>query len=140
MGLRDDLLPVIDEIRQLIGDVSQLQLRQSRVWIRRGEWDGGEIHLGSLTNADTEILPRPKVEQISKTTLRVSRITPEYSTGGYSPDDLQPSREAGVDQYYVVAGPNGVLAPYELADKDERKNFGITLILERIDRRNPDDD
>lgn len=140
MGLREDLLPVIDEIRTLIGDPDQLGLRQSRVWVRRGVWSAGEIHLGDLTNDDVEITPRPKVVQKDPVTLEVSRITPAYAGGGYDTADLLPVQEAGVDRVCVVqVGSDGPKVAYRIVDIDERKNFGITLMLERIPGEQPDE-
>lgn len=137
MALREDLLPVFDNARQLVQDFG---LRQSRVWVRRGVFSSGEIHLGDLTNNDVELLPRPKVEQQDTVTLKVTRITPPYPGGGYDTADLLPPQEAGVDRMCVVqVGTDGPKVAYRIVDIDERKNFGITLMLERIPGEQPDE-
>lgn len=134
MALRDDLLPVIDSARQLVQDFG---LRQVRVWMRRGQWDGGEIHLGELVNGDTEIVPRPKVVEQGPR-LRVTKVTPAFTGGGFSPSDLQPSVEAAADFHFVVMKPDGALRAYYLADISTEKNFSYELTLAPIDATSPD--
>ena len=137
MALRDDLLPVFDDVRQLIQDFG---LRQSRVWVRQRAYSAGEQHLGDITNTDVEITPRPKVEEMDPTTLKVSRITPDYGTGGYTTADLMPAQAAGTERYFLVqVGTDGPKIPYRCIAIDERKNFGITLTLERLVHEQPDE-
>lgn len=135
MALREDLLPVFNAARTLIQDFG---LRTSRVWVRRGSWDGGEIHLGSLENEDTEILPRPKVEPVGSHSLKVSRITPDHATGGWTPQELNPPMVAGEDSHFVVRMPDGGTRPYRLVEINQTRNFGYELILQALDRANPD--
>jgi hypothetical protein len=140
VGLREDLLPVIDEIRQLIGDPDQLGLRQSRVWVRRRAYSAGEQHLGDITDTDVEITPRPKVEEDTPVTLKVSRITPTYAGGGYTTEDLMPAQVAGVKRYFLVqTGTDGPLVPYQCIALNEYKNFGISLMLERLVHEQPEE-
>ena len=137
MALRDDLLPVFNNARQLVQDFG---LRQSRVWVRQRAYSAGEQHLGDITDADVEILPRPKVEEMDPTTLKASRITPDYGTGGYTTADLLPAQVAGTERYYLVqVGPDGPKIPYRCIGIDEHKNFGITLMLERLVHEQPDE-
>lgn len=140
MGLHEDLLPVLDEIRALIADPDELSLRRSRVWVRQRAYSAGEQHLGDITDTDVEITPRPKVEEVDPTTLKVSRITPDYGTGGYTTADLLPPQVAGVKRYFLVqVGDDGPLMPYQCTALNEYKNFGITLMLERIPHEQPDE-
>jgi hypothetical protein len=140
VGLREDLLPVIDEIRLLIGDPDQLGLRQSRVWVRRRAWSAGEQHLGDITDTDIELTPRPKVEADTPVTLKVSRITPAYPGGGYTTEDLLPTQVAGTSRYFLVqTGTDGPRVAYQCIAIDERKNFGISLVLEQIPHEQPDE-
>ena len=139
MGLHEDLLPVLDEIRSLIADTNELSLRRSRVWVRQRAYSAGEQHLGDITDSDIEITPRPKVEEMDPTTLKVSRITPDYGTGGYSPDDLLPAQVAGVERYFLVQVGDGPRMPYRSIGQNFYKNFGITLMLERLVHEQPDE-
>lgn len=135
MALREDLLPVFEDARQLIQDFG---LRQHRVWVRLGTWSTGEIHLGTLTNTSTEILPRPKCRPLGPSRLEVSKITPNHTTGGWEPDDLLPAIVAGQDFYFVVRGPDGTDVPHALVGVDSTRNFTFTLTLERLPRAMPD--
>lgn len=91
-------------------------------------------------NTDTEILPRPKVEELGNSRIRITKITPSFTTGGYEPGEIRPTRSADSDQYYVIVGPSNVPRAYEITDQDERRNFGYSIELQLIDRRQPDDD
>jgi hypothetical protein len=135
MTLRDDLLPVFEDVRGLVQD---LGLRQTRVWKRLGEWSGGEIHLGDLTNTDTEITPRPFVRAVGQN-LQVTKITPEFDDGGWSTEDLSPATANATDFYYVVQFPDGSLEPYRLVDLDASKNFTLALTLEPLNLNRPDE-
>lgn len=135
MALREDLLPVIEEIRELI---QELGLRQSRVWVRTGEWDGGELLLGDLENTDVELLPRPKVEQMPGGMLKITRLTPAFDGGGILPATLSPAVAVGTAHYFIVAGPDGNLQTYRLASINLRKNFGYELMLEPLSQIQPD--
>ena len=128
-------LKTLDNGRQRLVDVG---LRPTRVWKRLGVWDGGEIHLGDLTETDTEITPRPKVEHVGNS-LRVSGITPDYGTGGWSTADLSPETANATDFYYVVQVPGGALSAYRLADINTTKAFGYVLRLEPLDVNRPDE-
>ena len=60
MTLRDDLVPVIDESRQL---VAELGLRAYSVVVRTRTWSGGEPGLGTATDEDLVLAPTPKVSE-----------------------------------------------------------------------------
>lgn len=137
MALREDLLPVFNNARQLVQDFG---LRQSRVWVRQRARNSGEQYLGDITDTDVEILPRPKVEELDPTRLQVSRITPDYGTGGYSTADLMPAQVAGTERYFLVqVGDDGPKIPYQCVAINEYKNFGITLTLERLVHEQPEE-
>jgi len=134
MTLRDDLLPVFQNVRQLVQD---LGLRQTRVFVRIGAWSE-EIQRGDLTVTDTEILPRPKVAHSGRA-LIVSKITPQFDGGGWAPRELQLDIEAGKDFYFIVQRPDGGLGKWHLAaEPNIVKNFGYELTLMPLDRDAPD--
>lgn len=132
--LRDNILPIINAGRKLVQD---LGLRQHRIWVRLGDWSTGEVHLGTLANSSTEILPRPKVKQLGPNRIELSKITPTFTGGGWAPDDLLPAIEAGQDFYFVVRGPDGTDVPHALVEVDSTRNFTFTLVLERLPRASP---
>jgi hypothetical protein len=135
MALREDLLPVFEGVRQLVQDFG---LRQSRVWIRTGDWDGGELLLGDLENTDVELLPRPKVEQQPGGMLKITRLTPSFDGGGILPASLSPAVAVGSSHRFLVAGPDGNVHTYRLASINLRKNFGYELMLEQPAQAEPD--
>jgi len=76
MTLRDDLIPVVDETRQLIDD---LGLRLYTVKTRRRTWDGGAPGAGSSSDVDVTLDPRPKVKEPSPRMVAAAPGT--YETG-----------------------------------------------------------
>jgi hypothetical protein len=135
MSVVDDNLPTIDAGRQLLTDFG---LRTTRVFVRIGTWDENEALLGNLTNADIELLPRPKVVSVSNGSLTVTNITPEYVGGGWAPSDVAPAIAAGQDFYFIVRGPDGNDRPYMLGVADVRSPFRFTLTLQPLTRNRPD--
>jgi len=133
--LRSSLLPVFESARTLIED---LGLRQTRVIKRIRLWSGGEVGLGAVEVTDTEIEPRPKVENRGNGSVLVSKITPSYSGGGYTAEDLRPTLGAGEDFVYILIGPDGIEHPYQLVEVNPRRNFGYELELIDLDRARPD--
>lgn len=112
--LRDDILPVVDEMRQIPDD---LGLRRYSLTMRMRRWSGGKPGLGSPTDTDLEILPRPKVRVMTTKEIaqsagtyrmgdfKVEKITPNFISDterhGFKPSDLDV--EADEDQEDVVA-------------------------------------
>lgn len=135
MSVVDDNLPTIDAGRQLLTDFG---LRTTRVFVRVGTWDENEAFLGNLTNADTELLPRPKVVDIGNGNLTVTNITPQYVGGGWEPSDVAPAIAAGRDFYFIVRGPDGNDRPYALGVANVRSPFRYTLTLQPLTRVRPD--
>jgi len=128
--LRDDLLPVLRDGRQLIQD---LGLRPYRVVVRTRTWSGSKVRLGTPTDSDLEIVPRPKVtEKDGDALLSVEKI----DLGTYTLSQLNPSDVAGVEFYYSVTGPNGEF-PYSLKSIDTSPRFGFRMILETLNRKRP---
>lgn len=135
MSVVDDNLPTIDAGRQLL---TEFGLRNTRVFVRVGTWDENEALLGNLTNADTELLPRPKVVDHPNGTLTITNVTPAYVGGGWEPSDVAPAIAAGRDFYFVVRGPDGNNRPYALSSVVLRSPFRYTLTLQPLTRVRPD--
>ena len=134
MSIVTGVLKAINDGRQKLVDVG---LRNHRVYLRAGQWDGGEIHLGTLTNTDVEITPRPEVLESGPSSLRVSNITPPYPGGGWQPATLLPDVASGSDYYFVVTNPRGDSLPYTVTDIDSTSPFRVTLTLQRLEPSSP---
>lgn len=134
MSLRTSLLPVFQDARQL---VEGLGLRTCRVIVRVRTWSGGKVRLGTPTDLDTEILPRPRVRETDYRHIRVDKITPSHSAGGYTREQLRPDDVPGTEYYYVVVSPDGVSRNYALENIDTARNFGYELKLIQLDRSAP---
>jgi hypothetical protein len=129
-------LKVLNDGRQKLVDVG---LRPTRVWVRLASWSAGEIHLGEVTNTDTEITPRPKVEHAGRV-LRVSGITPDFTVGGYTVADLSPEAANAVDFYFLVRWQGAASSePYRLVEIDASEAFSLKLVLEPLDMKTPDE-
>lgn len=134
MTLRTDLLPVFDDARQIMQDFG---LRTTRVTIRVRTWSGGKVKLGTPTDVDTEILPRPRVRELDTRRVKVDKITPQHATGGYSRQQLRPDDAAGLEYFYRLVTPDGVTRDYALTELDTSRNFGYELTLTELDRGGP---
>lgn len=136
MTLRDDLLPVFNDARELIHD---LGLRTSSLTVRTRTWSSGKARMGTSSDSDLVITPRPKIREANgDTELLVGPITPSYSGGGYTPTQLnpQPTLVAGQEVLYVVTSPAGTKT-YTAASIDTSKSFGYYLKLTGLERKVP---
>ncbi len=130
----EDNLPTIDAGRALL---QEFGLRPVRVFMRTKVWSAAERHLGTLTESDVELLPRPKVKGDNQR-LTVTNVTPRYTGGGWTPEMLQPDLQAGYDHVFIVQQPDGALNAYRLAKVDQLSPFRYTLELEALERAEPD--
>lgn len=135
MTLRQALLPVVDTIRGLAGPET-LDIRPFAVKIRARRWSTGTVQSGVPMVTDLVLTPRPRVVVRGREAV-IGPITPHYAGGGYSPEVLHPSDEAGVEQYYLLSGPDGVDRPYSVTNLDTSRPFGYMLHLLAIERRVP---
>lgn len=128
MSLREDLLPTVDDLRGIADD---LGLRRYRFFVRTKTWSGASAGLGTVTNVDVEILPRPKVGHAKLESkgphevadaagsyrdgeYLVSNLTPAYydvhnvQLGGYTPGQLKPRPATARNEIvYVLSGDDG---------------------------------
>ena len=135
MTLRDNLLPVADRARAI---APALGFRPVRVVIRTRTWSSGVVRLGEVTETDLELSPRPRVRTAGLRSVIVGPITPEYSGGGYEPDQLLAPDTAGSEQVWVLTGPDNVERSYRVSSVESRKALGYTLTLELLDRIEPE--
>ncbi len=72
--------------------------------------------------------------------LEVTRITPQWSGGGYTRDQLRPAEHntgaPAVEFFYVVTGDNGA-HPYVLTSINTGRSMEYVLTLETLDRKLP---
>lgn len=116
MTLRDDLLPVVDELRGLPGSLGFRVYTQ--VSVIKKVWSGGRPGVGTATTTTTNITVGgypPKVEEISSRDivasgglyhsedLRVGPMTP-YS-GGVTAEMIEPTMSIGNELIWKVTGP-----------------------------------
>lgn len=138
MSLREDILPVFYQARQLIED---LGLRTHRLLIRTYTWSGGTANSGTRSVlAEVEIAPRPKIYETA-TGYTVAKITPAFPGGGYTMADFDPRHVDGRQAVFVVVDPDGNERPciYEPGAEalNTERNFGYSLKLRHLDRRTP---
>lgn len=116
-------------------------LRPHSLTIRRRTW---AVRPGDGTPADSDltISPKPKVTTVSMREieasggrlrsgdLRVTKLTPQYSGGGYTPAQLRGEPHSALTEViYVVTGPHG--GEYALQEMTLSGNFGYELLLRR---------
>jgi len=132
----DDNLPTLNDGRQLLVDFG---LRAYRVFVRVRAWSGGEVRLGTPSDTDTEITPRPKVEEVvAGSEYKVSGITPDFGVGGYTLADLNPDQSArNVEVFYIVRERDGTDRECDLFHIDSSGVFGYVLQLRVIERDKP---
>jgi hypothetical protein len=139
--VRSDVLPDLDEARALI---DELGLRRYSVTIRRRQWSGGKPGLGTATNTDLVLSPRPRVREISVREVagsggtfesgdfRIDKITPRYTaptTGGYTPAMLVISpANAAQDVVIVLVGDDGTKV-CTLVESSFDRSFGYSMVV-----------
>lgn len=111
MGLRDDLIDLVDDARDGIVDgVAGLRLHTVTTVLRT--WDGGEVGLGDSSDTETTLDPKPRVRppsprlvaaapgRFEEGDLLVDRISAEYDE-----DDLTGgSLAAGTEFWWSIDG------------------------------------
>ena len=118
MALKDELLPLIDSLRAIPGD---LGFRPYQVWVRKTTWSGERPGLGAVSVTDTRLLvggQNPKVRQVkSKDVVAgqlemisgqwdIGPLTPPFPGGGVSLAILDPeSSTTPTTTLFLLKGP-----------------------------------
>ena len=118
MALKDDLLPLVDDLRGIAG---QLGFRPYEVYVRVTTFSGPRVGLGAATLSETRLLvggQNPKVRAIrskdtvagtaefSNDTWEIGPLTPSFPGGGYTPEAINPAGTATpATTLYVLKGP-----------------------------------
>lgn len=162
MSIRDDLLPVVDQLRALPGTFG---LRRYAVTIRRRIWSGTYPGDGTPTDQDIVITPTPRVRNsFSSATLspqalqyilangnviddryyKIDRITPAYidasnnnTPGGYSPQQLRTVVSPdikNVEEIVVLVGDDGYKRDCVQVTFEQDRSFGYTMLVHESDR------
>lgn len=122
MTLKDDLLPVVDELRAMPGELGFRPYTEVAVLVRK--WSGGRPGVGTLTTTTATITvfgQPPKVREVTSQEviasggayhdedLKIGPLTPEYSVGGVSFGTsiaaIDPTLDKGSEILWRVKGP-----------------------------------
>lgn len=155
MSLRDDLLPIFDQIAR--GIPNELGLRRYDLFIRTIEWSGERPGLGTKTVTDTPItvnqgisgLDRPKVVQLKSSEViasagryqdgdwKIGPLTPLYQDSdgnifGSLPSDIIIQLQSNPTEIFInMKNPDvdtdGVWC--KIINTNFSRNFGYTFII-----------
>ena len=141
MTVRTAALKAVNAARKLLGPTAT-DLHTYTVTVRTRSWTGGdtgaEVRLGTSTDSDLVITPRPHVTETDGGAGLTLHVTPAHSGGGYTVAQLNPAPTltAGQESYYVVTGPNGTYN-YAVVDIDTSKALRYTIRLAALERQAP---
>lgn len=145
MSLKDDLLPLIDDLRSIPGE---LGFRPYSVVIRITTWSGQRAGEGTITStADTRLLvggQNPKVREVrtkddvvgntdyANTLWEIGPITPAFPGGGYNLSVLNPKNDGSTKTtQYILKGPglppNGLICVRTEDDVDRPLRAAIRV-------------
>jgi hypothetical protein len=142
VSFRTQFLGPLAELRKIAAEPPGFDLRTSILTIRTRTWTGGdngaEVRLGTSTDSDLVLVPRPKLTPIDGGGFLVGPITPQSATGGYTVAQLNPlpTLTAGQEVLYILSGPAGDYY-YTLVEIQHHKAFRYMLKLAPLDRAVP---
>lgn len=152
MSLKDDLLPLIDDLRSIPGE---LGFRPYSVTIRITTWSGQRVGEGTSTITETRLLvggQNPKVREVrnkddvvgnvdySNTLWEIGPITPAFPGGGYDLGVLNPKNDGtSKTTQYILRGPrlppNGLIC--QRTEDDVDRPLRATIRVKSSGRRIP---
>lgn len=143
--LRDQLLPMIDSLRQI---PQTLGLRRYSVTLRSRSFGGVYPGEGSATDTDTVITPAPRVRVVSTQEIassggtyrlgdfKIDRITPRYVTptvGGWTPALLNIRPNAtNQDVAVILTGDEAAPLECELIKLGVDRPFNYWMVVRTI--------
>lgn len=154
MSLRDDLLPVFDDVAR--GIPNELGLRRYDLFLRKIQWSGERPGLGTKTVVDFPItvnkgtlgLDRPKVVQLKSAEIvasagkysdgdyRIGPLTPSYVenniTYGSLPSDIQVELETNPEEIFInMRNPDVEVEGnwFKIVNTNFSRNFGYTFVI-----------
>lgn len=153
MSLRDDLIPMVEEVRGIPADMG---VYGTRVYVRT-ETFASAIKDGSTASstADVEVLPSPRVDEMSvedslmygggavtdstgrvqSTVYSVGPITPSALGHGYAVSDLMPTTSTPSKRVSILlSGPDFQSGgePMQIVKCDATQPFRIMLVVRRM--------
>lgn len=146
MTIRDDFLRDIVNPLRYLPDTG-FGVRTFKITLVRREWQAlgsnpAEFDTGTYVDVETVLSPRFKVRELGGVStngqFKVEPITPKNASGGYTPDELVPPPEAGVEFFWKLEGPfaNGEgIQEFDVASLDTSKPFRYSVILQSRQRR-----
>ncbi len=152
MSLRDDLLPVADQLRAIPAGFG---LRRFATTIRRRVWSGPQAGDGVPTVQDLPILPPPRVVALPSTdrqvidilvtgsyaTLelyKIGPITPKYAGGGYTPAQLKAKRNAetmNIEPFVMLVGDDGFARECVQVFLSDDRALRYSMIVQKTERK-----
>lgn len=137
MSLRDDLLPMLEQIRAIPED---LGMRTIRVWVRSQSRTAAFGLAGTTTDTDTEITPRPKcVRNADKEGFYGASMAPRadgkgirrvYEIGPITPDHATGGKK--VSELFGVGATDAARPLVMMADQDNAGDLGVTRVAFKI--------
>lgn len=104
MSLKDDLLPVVDALKAIPGE---LGFRPFQVWVRTTTYAGPRVGVGARSVTETQLLvggQNPKVREVKSkdvvagtpelmdATFDIGPLTPEFAGGGVAESTVNPEK------------------------------------------------
>lgn len=153
MSLRDDLLPLVDELRALPGELGFRPF--TSVVLRTRTWSGEEPGDGTPTDVNLALETGGQVVKVAQLTSRevqasagrytqadfkVGPLTPQHTredttTGGYTPTQLAPSTTArNVERHIILTGPGEPGSEWIIVGETFTGSFRYSLIIRRTER------
>ena len=141
MGLREDLLPCLDDIQALAGP-GCLDLRTTAVFIVTRQYNE-EVDLGTSADREVEITPRPHVKERARGREVICKPvhhqwTDGARTGGLSVTGINPADRVNTEVFFrlkstVDSSGNraGLDGEFDLIDYNAARPFRQVLILKR---------
>lgn len=134
MSLRSDLIPVVDDTRELIAD---LGFRLETFVVRVRTWSGAEVGRGTATDVDVTLTPPPKWKDVP--TRLVFDSPGIYEAGDklvskisatYTESDLNPTLTGVQELIWLVNGEE-----WRPVARPEPKAFEWRVTLRRKNRK-----
>lgn len=115
----------------------------SQLKIVQREWTNGRRGDGEVIETVLTTLPQKyRIRSLSSKEVassgaryemedvRVEHVTPAYSGGGFTPEQLRPAGGEGCEIVYVLTG--GIAGDYQLIELNTDRPFSITMVLRRV--------
>lgn len=152
MSLKDDLLPLVDTLRAIPGE---LGFRPFQVWVRKTTYAGPRVSVGASTFTETRLLvngQNPKVRELkgkdvvagtpemAASTFEIGPVTPSFPGGGVSYGTINPTKTSvPTTVLFVLKGPGlpdeGLLC--QRFDDDTDKPLRTVIRVKSIGRARP---